>query len=186
MNQSNLQIIAARVRGLGKELFAIANQLEAQAPHLGVNLPRDLFSDLEQQQPQLFEGIKDEPLDDKIKRASASWKGVDVDKFMDDIRGREPETQRRTYRKNPRPMQEHLAVTSAERVGKAQGFCARNDIERSVARLTGRSREDVRVAVNRVAARMRLTCVKSNSYRYYPRAQRREIVDAAIAELERI
>ena len=165
MNQSNLQIIAARVRGLGKELFAIANQLEAQAPHLGVNLPRDLFSDLEQPQPQLFEGIR------------AAGQAVPDP---------QEEPARRTYRKNPRPMQEHLAVSTQDRVGKAQGFCARNDIERSVARWTGRNREDVREAVNRVAARMRLTCVKSNSYRYYPRAQRREIVDAAIAELERI
>ena len=159
---------------LGKELFAIANQLEAQAPHLGVNLPRDLFSDLEQPQPQLFEGIRAAVRESVEKAANLP----------------QPEPQeepaRRTYRKNPRPMQEHLAVSTQDRVGKAQGFCARNDIERSVARLTGRSREDVRVAVNRVAARMRLTCVKSNSYRYYPRAQRREIVDAACKELETI
>ena len=29
-----------------------------------------------------------EELDRKIKKASESWKGVDVDKFMDDVRGR--------------------------------------------------------------------------------------------------
>ena len=30
-----------------------------------------------------------ETLDDKIKRATKSWEGVDVEKFMDEIRGRE-------------------------------------------------------------------------------------------------
>ena len=101
---------------------------------------------------------------------------------------RQPEQQpvRRNYHRNPKRMTEHLAITSAERVGKAQGFCARNDIERSVARLTGRTREDVREAVNRIASRMQITCVKSRSYRYYPRSQRKAIVDAAIEELERI
>ena len=32
-------------------------------------------------------------LEDKIKRATESWKGVDVDKFMDDVRGREQQDQ---------------------------------------------------------------------------------------------
>ena len=30
-------------------------------------------------------------LDEKIAKAMKSWKGVDVDKFMDEMRGREPE-----------------------------------------------------------------------------------------------
>ena len=171
MKAENLRIIAARLRQMGQALQVLAGQVEAEAPHLGVNLPRDLFSDLEQPQPQLFEGIR-KALDEAVEEVTIVGPG------------KAPAP--RTYRKNPRPMQEHLAVSTQDRVGKAQGFCARNDIERSVARLTGRSREDVRVAVNRVAARMRLTCVKSNSYRYYPRAQRREIVDAACKELETI
>ena len=183
MKAENLRIIAARLRQMGQALQVLAGQVEAEAPHLGVNLPRDLFSDLEQPQPQLFEGIvptsKEEPFAE-LRQAAKDLS----DTYNDAVAKHEPA--RRTYRKNPRPMQEHLAVSTQDRVGKAQGFCARNDIERSVARLTGRSREDVRVAVNRVAARMRLTCVKSNSYRYYPRAQRREIVDAACKELETI
>ena len=30
-------------------------------------------------------------LDEKIAKATKSWKGVDVDKFMDEMRGREPD-----------------------------------------------------------------------------------------------
>lgn len=30
-------------------------------------------------------------LDAKIKKASATWKGVDVDAYMDEVRGREPD-----------------------------------------------------------------------------------------------
>lgn len=29
-------------------------------------------------------------LDEKIKKASETWKGVDVDAYMDKVRGREP------------------------------------------------------------------------------------------------
>lgn len=30
-------------------------------------------------------------LDEKIKKESATWKGVDVDAYMDEVRGREPD-----------------------------------------------------------------------------------------------
>ena len=30
-------------------------------------------------------------LDEKIKKASATWKDVDVDAYMDEVRGREPD-----------------------------------------------------------------------------------------------
>ncbi len=30
-------------------------------------------------------------LDEKIKKASETWKGVDVDAYMDEVRGREPD-----------------------------------------------------------------------------------------------
>jgi hypothetical protein len=81
-------------------------------------------------------------------------------------------------------MTECLLVDTAERLGKAQGFCARNDIERSIARTTGRSREDVREAVNRIAERMQITCVKSRSYRYYPRSLRAKIINEAVELLK--
>ena len=37
-------------------------------------------------------GYDEAYLNEKIAKASKSWKGVDVDKFMDEIRGREPVT----------------------------------------------------------------------------------------------
>ena len=37
-------------------------------------------------------GYDESYLNEKIAKASKSWKGVDVDKFMDEIRGREPVT----------------------------------------------------------------------------------------------
>lgn len=156
--------IAARLRGIGRELFAIANEMEAQAPHHSVNLPRDLFSDLDEQQHQFFEGIKEK-----------------IESVKED-----PEPQRRHYHRNGKRMEEHICVSTERRVGKAQGFCSRSDIERSIARITGRTREDVREAVNRVAGRMLITCVKSNSYRYYPKSQRDAIINESISELARI
>ena len=169
MNQTQLQILTARVRGLGKELLAIANQLDAQALHLSVQLPRDLFSDLDMVGETQTDVVDTDDKPVQIVEEPA-----------------EPEKQQRHYVRNGRRMQEHLAVVSSDKLGRKQGFCARNDIERSIARLTGRSREDVREAVNRIASRMQITCVKSRSYRYYPKSQRNAIVDAAIQELEYI
>lgn len=31
------------------------------------------------------------PIEERIKKASATWKGVDIDAYMDMVRGREPE-----------------------------------------------------------------------------------------------
>lgn len=36
-------------------------------------------------------GYDEDYLNEKIAKASKSWEGVDVDKFMDEVRGREPE-----------------------------------------------------------------------------------------------
>ena len=90
----------------------------------------------------------------------------------------------RTYSRVSIPMQDGMNVPLSKRVRKAQGFCARNDIERSIARTTGRSREDVREAVNRIAERMQITCVKSRSYRYYPRSLRAKIINEAVELLK--
>lgn len=169
MNQTTMQMIAARVRGLAKELLAIASQIEAQAPHLAVSLPRDLFSDL-------YAAAAERPETGEISA---------VQQEVEQVPAREEETPKtRHYARNPKRMTECLLVDTPERLGKAQGFCARNDIERSIARTTGRSREDVREAVNRIAERMQITCVKSRSYRYYPRSLRAKIINEAVELLK--
>lgn len=54
---------------------------------------RDLLSFLDTLEPeQPTRGYDEAYLNEKIAKASKSWKGVDVDKFMDEIRGREPVT----------------------------------------------------------------------------------------------
>lgn len=171
MNQSTTQILAARVRGLAKELLAIANQLEAQALHLSVNLPRDLFSDLPE---ETWETTNTADLTAEKQ----------TDKELYTQQRETPKT--RTYTRNGKRMTEALLVNTTERIGKANGYCARNDIERTLVRITGRNREDVREAVNRVAEAMQLTCVKSRSYRYYPRSLRDKIINASCEILERV
>lgn len=93
---------------------------------------------------------------------------------------------RRHYQRNGKRMTEASVVDTEKKIGKAEGFCNRNDIERSIRRVTGRSPEDIREAVNRVAARMQLVCVKSRSYRYYQRSKRDDIINAAFVELDGI
>lgn len=161
MNETTIQHIASRVRGLGRELLAIANELDAQAPHLSAQIP-DLFTQM---------GLT---TDNTMEQVDA----------LVDIRQDEPV--RRHYQRNGKRMVEHLAVASSDKLGRKQGFCNRGDIERSLVRITGRSREDVREAVNRVAARMQITCIKSHSYRYYPCSLRPMIINEAARELQRI
>ena len=173
MNQSNLEILAARLRGLANDALAIAELLEAQAPShpasdsvqrsgdgsIYVTLPGpDLFSEIERAEEA-----------ERIREALPQIKGT---------------PQRRERRNIATRMTEHLSVSTTDTVGKAEGFCIRNDIERRVADLTGRTREDVREALNRVADDMRITCVVSKGYRYYPRSLRAKIIDETVELLK--
>lgn len=46
----------------------------------------------ESERPEPYNPVYDETyLNEKIKKASKTWKGVDVDKYMNEVRGREPE-----------------------------------------------------------------------------------------------
>ena len=182
MNPNNLKIIAARLRQMGQALQALAGQVEAEAPHLGVNLPRDLFSDLDEPQPQLFEGIRKEPLEVRIPPATGTWNEQVY------IRREEPELDkapapRRTWKRVGCKMQD-AAIVAAEKVGRRSGWCQRSDIERSLHRRNPeRTREAIREAVNYAVRTEGLTCVKYNSYRFYRTADRGVIIAVATAKL---
>lgn len=170
MNGSNIKILAERVRGIGRELLAIANQIEAEAPHLSVQLPQpDLFSGLfAEERPETREISHELPAAEELPQPQ------------------EDAPKSRHYTRVGRAMTEHRAVASSEKLGRAQGFCNRTDIERTIVRLTGRNREDVREAVNAVADALQLVCIKSGGYRYYNRDRRAEIVLMSCKQLERI
>lgn len=148
----------------------------------------------EKLQPDLFTamGLTKEPLEAKIERATQSFKGVDVDKYMADVRGIEPaepekdvpaEPQRRTWKRVGCRMKDEIIV-AAEKVGRKTGWCQRSDIERSLRRRNPeRSREEIRKAVNAAVEQMGLTCVKYNSYRFYRTADRGRIIAVALAKL---
>ena len=76
------------------------------------------------------------------------------------------------------------AIVAAYKVGKAQGYCQRSDIERSLRRTNPeRSREEIREAVNAAVAELGLTCIVYNSYRYYRKADRGRVIAIATAKL---
>lgn len=182
MNQTNIQIIAARLRGLAKEAIAIAELLEAQAPSYPASDPVQRSGDgsiyVTLPGPDLFSEL------DKIAEAE-NLQSMVVD-CSDPDTPTIVSVSKRPRRSIATRMTEHLSVSTTDTVGKAEGFCIRNDIERRVADITGRSREDVREALNRVADDMRITCVVSKGYRYYPRGQRAEIIDRTCEMLERL
>lgn len=116
-----------------RQLCEIKNRLRKVAAMLTPEQERqpDLFSDI---------GLTKEPMEEKIKRATESWKGVDVDKFMADVREpEEPETdipaepKRRTWKRLGVQMKDE-AIVAAEKVGRKSGWCQRSDIERSILR----------------------------------------------------
>ena len=175
-----------------RQLCEIKNRLRKVAAMLTPEQERqpDLFTDM---------GLTKEPMEEKIKRATESWKGVDVDKFMADVRGKEPEEpetdipwgpatvarepQRRTWKRLGVQMKDE-AIVAAEKVWRKSGWCQRSDIERSLQRRNPeRSREDIREAVNAAVKEMRLTCVKYNSYRFYRKADRGRIIARSLARL---
>ena len=79
-----------------RQLCEIKNRLRKVAAMLTPEQERqpDLFSDM---------GLTKEPMEEKIKRATERWKGVDVDKFMADVRGTEPEEPETDIPAEPQP-----------------------------------------------------------------------------------
>lgn len=59
----------------------------------GLDMAERVLDTLEEQdRPEPYNPTYDEAyLNEKIKKASKTWKGVDVDKYMNEVRGREPE-----------------------------------------------------------------------------------------------
>ena len=178
MNESTIQRIASRVRGLGRELLAIANDLDAQAPHLSVQIP-DLFTQMGlttddtmaqvgslcdiHANPGAFEGLKADP--DKANVLGTPIAAMPA---------------KRTYIRVRCRMKDE-AIVAADKVGRSKGYCQRSDIERSLRRTEpGRSREEIREAVNDAVAALGLTCIVYNSYRYYRRSDRKRIIDTAM------
>lgn len=160
---------AEDLRRIAAELMSLAARMETPEPVKAVPVP-DLFTQM---------GIA---VEDTLAQV-----GTLCDVHADptaNVLGTPPA--RRHYQRNGKRMADALMVPTYQKVGKKQGYCNRGDIERSLVRITGRSREDVREAVNRIAERMQITCVKSRSYRYYPRSLRAKIINDATQELERI
>ena len=90
---------------------------------------------------------------------------------------------KRVYQRVGCKMQDNC-IPSAMKVGKAQGFCQRSDIERSIRRDNAQySREAIREAVNDAVREIAAVCITFNSYRYYLRSDRAEIIDKALAKL---
>lgn len=181
----NTKEILNELDGVMRQLCDAKNKLRRVAAMLN---PED------EAQPDLFTamGLTKEPMEEKIKRATESWKGVDVDKFMADVRGTEPEEpetdipaepQRRTWKKLTVQMKD-TAIVAAEKVGRKSGWCQRSDIERSLQRRNPeRSREEIREAVNYAVRTGGYMCVKYNSYRFYRTADRGLIIASALARL---
>ena len=77
-----------------KEL--IRAEIERRKGYISVtHFAEDLLSFLDtlpDESEQPTRGYDEAYLNEKIAKASKSWEGVDVDKFMDEVRGREPVT----------------------------------------------------------------------------------------------
>lgn len=75
-----------------KEL--IRAEIERRKGYISVtHFAEDLLSFLDtlpDESEQPTKGYDEAYLNEKIAKASKSWEGVDVDKFMDEVRGREP------------------------------------------------------------------------------------------------
>lgn len=169
MKAKELRDIAARLNRIADEMEGI----KADGGAIKVKLPQpDLFSQM---------GIAD---DDMIERATqalttkAPQLHSDVNPISYPVR--------RIYKRVGCKMRDE-AIVSANKVGRAQGYCQRSDIERSMRRdFQYRTREEIREAVNAAVAELGLTCIVFNSYRFYRRADRKRILETATKNLNPI
>ena len=183
-NESTYRKIAARVQSVARKMLQLAQELieiaddinNSHLPEMQQVLQVPTIDDVHT--PDLFSGLE------KINPTPLAESHADAAEAGDNALEHQEQPKRRTYQRNGKRMTEAMMVDTYTKMGKAQGYCARNDIERTLARITGRSREDVREAVNRTAQAMQITCVKSRSYRYYPRSLRAKIINLAVEELE--
>lgn len=102
-------IIAAVQTTNHPDALGTMEQCMAAAEIETLNLILDATKGLQQEQPTPYDEAY---LNEKIAKATKSWEGVDVDKFMDEVRGREPEVDlaeeiTRFFSKNPIP-HEHI------------------------------------------------------------------------------
>jgi len=157
---------AQELRDIANRLLKLADEMEGirtDGGTLRVTIPQpDLFSQM---------GLTDEsPVDD----------------FCDFVAGLNPPPtipQKRVYNRVGCKMRDE-AIVAASKVGRAQGYCQRSDIERSLRRNEpNRTREEIREAVNAAVAELGLTCIVFNSYRFYRKADRKRIIAIATAKL---
>ena len=160
MKAQELRDIAARLNRWADELEGI----KTDGGCIKVTLPQpDLFSQM---------GLTTSDTMDQVDELVAS---VHPDA--------KPETMRRIYKRVGCKMRDE-AIVAANKVGRAQGYCQRSDIERSLRRTNPeRSREEIREAVNAAVAELGLTCIVYNSYRYYRKADRGRVIAIATAKL---
>lgn len=166
------------LRRIAAEIISLAASMETPEPVKAVPVP-DLFTQMGITVDETMGAVEALTVEPSAEWPVEAAPGVEIFPTA-----RQPE--RRHYQRTAKRMTEALMVDTYTKVGKKQGYCNRGDIERTLVRITGRSREDVREAVNRIAERMQITCVKSRSYRYYPRSLRSKIINDACQELERI
>lgn len=158
MKAQELRDIAARLNRWADELEGIKTEGGA----IKVKLPQpDLFTNLEEHDEPLSIREAHERLVEAVKAAGLASPA------------------KRVYQRVGCKMRDE-AIVSANKVGRAQGYCQRSDIERSLLRRNPeRSREEIREAVNAAVAELGLTCIVFNSYRFYRRADRKRILETA-------
>lgn len=166
MKAQELRDIADRLNRWADELEGI----KTDGGGIKVTLPQpDLFSQM---------GIAD---DDMIERATQALT-MKAPQLHTDVKPISYPV-RRIYKRVGCKMRDE-AIVAANKVGRAQGYCQRSDIERSLRRTNPeRSREEIREAVNDAVSELGLTCIVYNSYRYYRKADRGRVIAIATAKL---
>lgn len=165
MKAKELRDIAARLNRIADEMEGI----KTDGGTIRVTLPQpDLFSQM---------GLT---TDDTMGRVEDLIAGV---RQETDIPA---EPQRRTWKRVGVQMKDE-AIVAAEKVGRKSGWCQRSDIERSLQRRNPeRSREDIREAVNYAVQHLGLTCIVYNSYKFYRRKDREDIMEVVTNRLAKL
>lgn len=166
-----------------KKLRRIASQLIALCDEEDYKRSGNLFAGVEAAAESLEETAKDCTMQVEVKFPNAVT-DEEADDFMDQMMDEAEKLEHQPrYRHVGMKMQEDGMVRLTNRIGKKEGFCRRESIEKTLVRTTGRTPEDVREAVNDVVQKMHLTCFFWHKYRFYRTIDRQHLMDAATDKL---
>lgn len=160
------------LRKIAQEILRQADELElAMQPAPAKDVQLDLFSQM---------GLTAEG------ETIAAVEGLTPPRNTEPLREEQnpaPEVKRRTITRVGLKMADPSMVNVSTALSAKNGYYQRGNVEMKIAKMTGKTRKEVREAVNSIIEERQIPCFFYNTQRYYRKIDRATIIGAAVAKL---